>query len=115
MTESWRDLYDSRLASAEDAVGRIRPGATVNIPILAPRVLMDALWSRREALRDVRLQLCAASYDPSWLQPGSEDAFSIDFELFIGDFARSAHDEKRGYYLPNLFSTTSCSPRSIPP
>jgi 4-hydroxybutyrate CoA-transferase len=100
----WRRIYEERKTTPEAAARRISPGDTVNIPIFAPRSVMDALWARREELRDVRLQMNAVTHDPGWLKPGSEEAFSIDFEIFIGDFARPAHDERRGAYLPNLFS-----------
>ena len=33
-----------------------------------------------------------------------ESVFKVEFELFIGDFARFVTDERRGTYLPNLFS-----------
>jgi 4-hydroxybutyrate CoA-transferase len=33
-----------------------------------------------------------------------ESNFRIEFELFIGDYARFVTDEKRGTFLPNLFS-----------
>lgn len=102
---SWKDVYKARLSTPEGALARVKPGDTVNIPIIPPQRLLDALWTRREELRDVRLQMTAPFHNPGWLSPGSEDVFSVDFELFIGDFARSAHDDKRGYYLPNLFST----------
>ncbi len=105
MSGDWKDLFASRLTTAQGAVQRVKPGDTVNVPIIPPRSLLDALWGRRDELRDVRLQMTAPYHNPGWLDAGSEEAFSVDFELFIGDFARSAHDEKRGYYLPNLFST----------
>ena len=101
----WQALYESRKTTPEAAVKRIQPGDTVNIPLFPPRSVLNALWARREELRDVRVQMNAATHDPGWLAAGSEESFSIDFEIFIGDFARPAHDEKRGHYLPNLFST----------
>lgn len=103
-SQDWRRIYEERRTTPEGAVRRIRAGDTVNIPIFPPRSVLNALWSRREELRDVRLQMNAVTHDPGWLKPGSEEAFSIDFEIFIGDFARPAHDEKRGAYLPNMFS-----------
>lgn len=103
-TGDWRRIYETRKTTPAEAVRRIRPGHTVNIPIFPPRSVLDALWARRDELRDLRLQVNSATQDPGWLQAGSEDVFSIDFEIFIGDFARPAHDARRGFYLPNLFS-----------
>jgi len=51
------------------------------------------------------LRMNAPSYDPGWFQHEAAAAFPIEFEIFIGDFARHAHTDKRGHYLPNLFST----------
>lgn len=101
---NWRDAYQARKMSAEEAVRMIKDGDVVNVPIFAPRELLDALWARREGLSSVRLQLNAATHDPGWLS--ADSPFELDFEIFIGDYARPAHDENRGFYLPNLFSTS---------
>ncbi|MBV1906346.1 MAG: hypothetical protein KUG75_09740 [Pseudomonadales bacterium] len=102
---NWREIFESRQCTPEQAVAGIKSGDTVNLPILAPNSVLKALWARRDELRDVRLQLNAPTHNPGWFGEDSADSFSIDFEIFIGDFARSTHDEKRGVYLPNLFST----------
>lgn len=105
MTGSWRDVFRSRLTTAEEAVKSIKSGDTVNLPIFAPNGLLAALYARRDELRDVQLRMNAPSFDPGWFQPDLAPTFPIEFEIFIGDFARHAHTDKRGYYLPNLFST----------
>jgi 4-hydroxybutyrate CoA-transferase len=46
----------------------------------------------------------APASDPGWFQPGAEEAFNIELELYIGDFARHVTDERRGTYLPSLYS-----------
>ncbi len=103
----WRGTYQARKTTAEEAVHRIGAGDIVNIPIFPPRELLDALWARRAELSNVRLQLNATTHDPGWLADEKlESPFELDFEIFIGDFARPAHDENRGFYLPNLFSTS---------
>ena len=103
----WRDTYRARMTTADEAVRGIRSGDTVNIPIFPPRELLDALWARRGELSNVRLELNASTHDPGWLAAEiGESPFELDFEIFIGDFARPAHDENRGFYLPNLFSTS---------
>jgi len=104
----WRGEYQKRLSTAEEAVARVRPGDVVNVPIFPPRALCDALWRRRGELdgEAVRLQLNASTHDPGWLSATPNALpFELDFEIFVGDFARPAHDERRGQYLPNLFST----------
>jgi 4-hydroxybutyrate CoA-transferase len=76
----------------------------VMISIAGPRLLPGALFQHAKELGGIDLRLCAPLTDPGWLQPGWEEAFRIEFELFIGDFARPAIDEGRATYLPNLFS-----------
>ncbi|MBV1878420.1 MAG: hypothetical protein KUG79_12310 [Pseudomonadales bacterium] len=101
----WKQIFESRLTTPEKAVLDIKDGDTINMPILSPRSVLKALWDRKDQLRDVRLQMNAPTQNPGWFGADSVDSFSIDFETFIGDFARSTHDEQRGVYLPNLFST----------
>ncbi len=76
----------------------------VVIPIAGPRVLPGALFRHCQQAGPVNLRLAAPLSDPGWLQADWQDAFRIEFELFIGDFARPATDEGRATYLPNLFS-----------
>ena len=100
----WREVYESRLTTHEEAVRVVKSGDTVVFSIFASRDLQSALFARGHELNNVTVRLIAPSFDPGWLRPGSEDAFSIEFELFIGDFARFVSDERRAAYLPNLFS-----------
>src|SRR3972149_972576 len=100
----WRDTYESRLTTAEQAVRAVKSGDIVVYFILAPMSLQEALFARRNELSDVTVRLLAPTFDPGWFQPGSEGSFNIEFEFFIGDFARFVTDERRGPYLPHLFS-----------
>src|SRR5207247_3539031 len=52
----------------------------------------------------IDLRVGAPLTDPGWFRAGHEETFRVEFELFIGDFARPAMDEGRATYLPNLFS-----------
>lgn len=100
----WREHYSRRLMTAEDAMKLVSPGSLVIIPIAGPRVLPGALFRHCTANSvAVDLRLAAPLTDPGWLL-GATDTFRIEFELFIGDFARQATDEGRATYLPNLFS-----------
>ncbi len=101
----WREDYKRKLATAEDAVRCVGPGQRVVVPIAGPRVLPDALFRRGQEVGGLEVRLSAPASDPGWLQPAYQELFRIEFELFIGDFARSVHDERRASYLPNLFTT----------
>jgi 4-hydroxybutyrate CoA-transferase len=101
----WHEEYKRRLASAEDAMKLVEVGDLVMIPIAGPRVLPGALF-RHSTVNNVAIDLRVAAplTDPGWFQAGHEETFRVEFELFIGDFARPAMDEGRATYLPNLFS-----------
>src|SRR3989442_7062045 len=101
----WREEYKRRLASAEDAMKLVEAGNLVMIPIAGPRVLPGALFRHcMENGVSIDLRVGAPLTDPGWFRAGHEDTFRVEFELFIGDFARPAMDEGRATYLPNLFS-----------
>ena len=100
----WRDEYKRKLVSADEAMKLVQRDDLVVISIAGPRVLPAALFKRGQELGGIDLRLCAPLTDPGWLREGWEKEFRIEFELFIGDFARPAQDEGRSTYLPNLFS-----------
>jgi len=100
----WRELYQQRLTTADHAVQSVKSGDTVVLSIFPPLTLPPALAARRDDLRDVTIRLLAPAADPGWLRMPDESVFNVEFELYIGDFARFVTDERRGSYLPNLFS-----------
>jgi 4-hydroxybutyrate CoA-transferase len=101
----WRQEYQRKLTTADEALRCLQPGQRVALPLAGPRLLPDALFRRGKELGGLEVRLSAPRSDPGWLQPGMQDIFRVELELFIGDFARPAHDERRAPYLPNLFST----------
>src|SRR5207248_5776069 len=100
----WHELYRSRLTTAVEAVKAVKPGDTVVFSIFPPLTLPAPLFARKDELRDVTIRLLAPASDPGWLRMADESVFGVEFELYIGDFARFVTDERRGSYLPNLFS-----------
>ena len=100
----WQEIYRERLTTPAEAVKAVRNGDTVMVPIFPPVTLALALAARREELKDVGIRLLAPAADPGWLRMPDESTFRVEFELYIGDFARFVMDERRGTYLPNLFS-----------
>lgn len=67
----WREVYDSRLALAEEAMKIVKSGDTVVIPIFPPRTLLPALFARKDELRDVMVRVMAPATDPGWFAPGA--------------------------------------------
>jgi len=100
----WHDEYQRRLTTANEAMNDVRAGDLVVIPIAGPRVLSGALFRHCQQAGPIDLRLSAPLSDPGWLGAGREEAFRIEFELFIGGFAHPAMDEGRATYVPNLFS-----------
>lgn len=103
-SRDWREVYRERVCSPEEAVAEVRSGDIVLLPITPPVLLPNALWQRHEQLEAVTLRLQNPGTDPGWMQPGMEKQFTVEFELYIGDFGRHVIDERRASYLPNLFS-----------
>src|SRR5215204_196040 len=100
----WQEHYRSRTVTPAEAVAKVQSNQTVAIPIFPPATLLPALWERRSDLRNVTLRLLAPSTDPGWLQPEAGDHFTIEYEVYIGDFGRPAMDDRRATFVPNLFS-----------
>jgi 4-hydroxybutyrate CoA-transferase len=100
----WQEIYQERLTTPQEAMKAVKNGDTVMVPIFPPPVLVLALAARRIELKDVMIRLLAPAADPGWLRMPDESVFRVEFELFIGDFARFVMDERRGTFLPNLFS-----------
>lgn len=100
----WREEYQRRVCSAEDAMRIVQPGNLVAIPIAGPRTLQAALFKHVQATGGIDLRLGAPLTDPGWLRGESAELFKMEFDLFIGDYGRQATDEGRATYLPNLFS-----------
>jgi 4-hydroxybutyrate CoA-transferase len=100
----WREEYKRRLCSADEAVKVVREGDLVVIPIAGPRALPRALFNHCRSNGPIDLRLSSPLTDPGWLGPDGHEPFNIEFEVFIGDFARPAMDEGRATYQPNLFS-----------
>lgn len=104
-SKDWREEYKGKLVSAEEAVKVVKSGDFVVTPLPdQPSILMDALAARAPELRNVTISASATALDPGWFSPGMEESFNVIVELFIGARARSAMDEKRITYLPDLFS-----------
>ncbi|MGI8553612.1 MAG: acetyl-CoA hydrolase/transferase family protein [Dehalococcoidia bacterium] len=103
--DDWRKHYRSRTVSADEAMTNVHSGERVVFSLAGPVSLPSALMRRSEALQGVELRLSSPPIDPGWYALETMPSFTIEFEVFIGDLARPAHDQRRGSYLPNLLST----------
>jgi 4-hydroxybutyrate CoA-transferase len=99
--QNWRDDYQSRLKSPDQAVEIIKGGDLVSITIICPAPLITAFVGRAQKLGNVSFRTLAPS-NPDLFNP---EAFKgeKEIEIFIGDTMRPAHDAKVATYLPNTF------------
>lgn len=97
----WRDIYQSRVKSADQAMELIKEGDLVCLTILAPGELSAAFGKRAQQLGRVDFR-CLAPREAQLFGPDGPKG-EKEIELFIGDSIRPAHDAKVATYLPNTF------------
>ncbi len=100
----WREEYERKLTTHDEAVKRVKSGDLVVLPLAGPNALAMALAERKNELRDVTVRLASPPGDLGWYADEAAEAFKIEFELFIGDGNRQVTDSGRATYIPNLFS-----------
>jgi len=84
MTASWQSAFGDRLVKPEDAVGRVRSGHLVRLPMgPVPVTLVNALAERRDKLQGVRVWQGATRHAHAWSQG---DGSWNDQIQFISDF-----------------------------
>ena len=103
---NWREYYQSRTITADEAAAMVKPGMRVDFPLAAGTVMQRALAARGKQIDGVvDLRMSSPLIDPGWMSGEVASRFRIEFELFIGNMGRAAHDRHAATYLPNLFST----------
>ena len=101
----WKEHYKTNTVSADEAVAMVSAGDNLAISLdPKPTVLMDALVSHHEQLKDLRIFDVAPHYDPGWLRADFEGSFRYSPSMFLGNLARSAYDERRIDFAPVIFS-----------
>lgn len=104
---NWHEYYKSRELSAEAAAALVKAGMRVDFPLACGAVMQRALAARAAQLEGaIDLRLSSPLVDPGWLGRDLSATFRIEFEAFIGNLGRPAHDQRRTSYLPNLLSTS---------
>ncbi len=102
----WQEYYRRRWISAEDAARLVMPGMRVHFPLAGGSVVQRALAARADDLAgSIDVRVTSPLVDPGWFSGDLSHIFKLEFELFIGNVGRPAHDARRGSYLPNLFTT----------
>lgn len=98
---NWRDDYQSRLKSLDEAVSIIQNGDFVSISIVCPEPLLSAFVRRARELERVDIRALMPTHadllDPSIIHGEKE------VEAFIGDGARPAIASGAATFVPNTF------------
>lgn len=101
----WREIYQSRLVSAEQALQCIRSKDRVVIPIgCNPQLLGDTLAARMDELEDVEVAHTATGWPYLWLQPGLEGPFKVVHEHWASPLGWEAMKGRHHDFLPAPFS-----------
>lgn len=98
---NWRDEFQSRLRTADQAMEAVQDGDLVSISILTPGPLTQALNRRAQQLSRVDIRGLAPRELDLYGPNGAKGEKEI--ELFIGDGMRWATDSQVATYLPNTF------------
>ena len=77
----WRQEYERKVISAEDAANLVKSNDYVVMGSLEPLALGLALAARKEELRDVKVYLIAAGFDLGWYDEGWQNSFSIILQV----------------------------------
>ena len=102
----WQEHYKRKLVDADDAVKLVKSGDRVEIAMSpTPSVLPPALGKRWPELRGVETVMSEPAYDMPWYEPGQEGSLSTTLTVHVGMSGGGLMiDERRGDYLPSLFS-----------
>lgn len=100
----WKEWYQSRLTTAEDAVTHIRSGGRVAIAHACgePSYLVDAMVANAAAYRDVEIVHMVAMGKGEYCRPEYAGSFRHN-AIFVGGSSRSAVAEGRADFTPSFF------------
>lgn len=104
LAKDWREEYQGKLTTSEEAVRVVKSGDRVVIPSgREPETLGLALAARKEELKHVEILVGTIGRDFGWYDPGWEDSFSITTRyVHPKGIGRIWMAERRGDYVPSL-------------
>jgi 4-hydroxybutyrate CoA-transferase len=102
---NWQEHFKSHQLTPEEAARLVKAGMRVHFPLAAGGVVQRALGEQLEKLEGaIDVRLSSPLVDPGWFGRDLSHVVRLEFELFIGNLGRPAHDRRSATYLPNLFS-----------
>jgi len=101
---NWKEIYQSRLCTAEEAIKAVQSGHRVVIGHACgePQALVEALVKDAPRLENVEIVHMVAMGEAKYCRPGMEKHFRHN-ALFVGNTSRSAVNEGRADYTPCFF------------
>ncbi|MTK14264.1 MAG: acetyl-CoA hydrolase/transferase family protein [Clostridiaceae bacterium] len=101
---SWKEVYESKLVTTEEAVSKIKSGNRVIVghAVGEPSQLIDAMVANRENYKDVELVHMVAMGKGEYAKEGMESYFHHN-SIFVGASTREAVSFGRGDFTPCFF------------
>lgn len=101
----WKDIYNSRKMSVEDAVARIRSGDRVVIAHLvgAPVPIIEAMVENYKAYQDVEICHMLTAGNAPYSKPEYKGHFLLNL-IFFGGNTRQSSKEEYADFTPSHFS-----------
>lgn len=102
---NWRDLYQNKIVSAEEAVKIIKSGDRVVIghACAEPQALVKALVDRAPEFENVELVHLMPVVPAQYAQPGMEKSFRHNV-IFVGNTIRKTLEDRLADFTPCLYS-----------
>jgi len=99
----WHEEYQRKLTTPEEAVKVVKSDDRVAVggSIHEPDALPDALWGRRDELRNVKIIHLCPTKDYGWFQPEGKESFEVEVIGYVGPLARHHANEGRLSFIPN--------------
>lgn len=102
---NWKDIYKSKLTTAQEAVKNIQSGNRVVMGLACsePLELVDAMVCNKDQYRDVEIVQMLAIGKSEYTKPEMAPHFKYN-ALFVGGGTRKAVNENRADYTPCFFT-----------
>ncbi len=100
----WKEIYKSRLCTAEEAVKNIRSGDTVVLAhcVGEPTVIVEAMVANYKQYENVEIKHMVSLGKGGYAQPGMEKHFRVN-PMFASANVRATISEGRGDFTPAFF------------
>lgn len=102
---SWKEVYNSKLVSAKEAVSKIKSGdrLVTGHAVGEPSILIDEMVANKENYENVEIVHMVAMGKAEYAQPGMEKYFKHN-SIFVGGTTRDAVASGRGEFTSCFFS-----------